>query len=110
MSAVTDSENKIYYDKENKPGISNLIVIYATLSNLSIEDVENKFKNNNYGEFKKSVADLVVETLMTIQEKYYKILNSDIINKILDEGKYKTEKIARKKYNEVLKCVGLGRN
>ena len=110
MSAVTDSENKIYYDKENKPGISNLIVIYATLSNLSIEDVENKFKNNNYKKKKKSVADLVVETLMTIQEKYYKILNSDIINKILDEGKYKTEKIAHKKYNEVLKCVGLGRN
>ncbi len=109
MSAVTDSDNSIYYDEEKKPGISNLITIYSVLTKKSIKEVENYFKDYNYGNFKKEVADVVVKVLMDIQDKYYKIMESGIIDKILDEGREYTIKLAKKKYEEVLNKVGLGR-
>jgi len=110
MSAVTDSDNRIYYDVENKAGISNLLVIYSSLKNISIEETEQIFKDSNYGTLKKEVADVVVEKLLDIQNKYNDYINSGKINKILDDGREKTNKIAKEKYEKVLKLVGLGRN
>lgn len=109
MSAVTDSDNKICFDEENKPGISNLLTIYSVLSNISIEDTVDMFKDYNYGNFKKAVADLVVEKITILQNKYNEIINSDLIDKVLDEGFKKTNVIAKKKYYEVKEKVGLGR-
>lgn len=109
MSATTDSEMSIKFDMENKPGISNLINIYASLSGLSVSEIEEKFEGYNYGTFKKEVADLVVNHVKGIQDKYYEIINNDILDKILDEGRDKTLEIARKKYLEVKEKVGLGR-
>ena len=109
MSAVTDSDGFVKYDPENKPGISNLITIYSTLKGISIEETENYFKDYNYGNLKKEVADIVVEKLTSSQEKYNQIINSDLIDKVLDEGKVKVNDIASKKYEEVIKKVGLGR-
>ena len=63
MSAVTDSDNKVYYDKENKPGISNLLDIYAALANVSIEAAEEKFEGYQYGAFKKEVERWFVQNL-----------------------------------------------
>ena len=97
MGATTDSEMIVKYDSDNKPGISNLMTIYSVLSNISIEEVENKFKDSNYGTFKKEVADLVIEKIKPIQEKYYELLNSNDLDKILDAGKLKTSAIAEKK-------------
>lgn len=108
MSAVTDSENKIFYDQENKPGISNLLTIYSSLSNKTIKEVEEQFKEYNYGSLKKEVADLVVATLTKIQKKYEELINSDTIEKILEQGKNKTEKLAKEKYESILKKIGLG--
>ena len=70
MSAVTDSENKVYYDEVNKPGISNLLVIYSSLKKISITDTEEYFKDYNYGNLKREVADVVVDTLNDIKNKY----------------------------------------
>jgi len=109
MSAVTDSDSKIYYDVENKPGISNLLTIYASVTDMNLEDVCEKFKDYNYGNFKKEVADVVVAKLLKIQEKYNEIINSDLIDKILDDGMNKTCEIAKIKYEEVMKKMGLGR-
>lgn len=109
MSAVTDSDNKIYYDLENKPGISNLLTIYASIANISLQETSEKFKHYNYGNFKKEVANIVVDKLTDIQNKYNKIINSNIIDKILDDGMKKTTQIAQNKYKEVLEKVGLGR-
>lgn len=109
MSAVTDSESKIYFDETNKPGISNLLTIYSVLNNLPISEVEEKFKDANYGTFKKEVADLVVNVLSAIQKKYDLYMNSNEIDEILDQGRKKVNQIAQKKYEEVLKKVGLGR-
>lgn len=109
MSATTDSDMKIIFDPENKPGISNLINIYASLSELSINEIEEKFKNANYGEFKKEVADLVIETLKPIQEKYNEIINDDnYLMQILNNGKEMTTKTAKEKYELLKNRIGLG--
>lgn len=110
MSAVTDSDNKIYYDKDNKPGVSNLLTIYSSLKNISIEETENYFKDYNYGNFKKEVADLVVSVLSNIQTKYNEIINGTMLDDILDEGREKTCEIAKEKTLDVFRKVGLGRN
>jgi len=109
MSAVTDSEGKVYYDTENKPGISNLLTIYSSLKNVTIKEAEEKFKDYNYGNLKKEVADLVVEVLTDIQNRYNELINSDEIDRILDEGKEKTNSIAKIKLEEVFNKVGFGR-
>lgn len=109
MSAVTDSDNLVKYDKENKPGISNLLTIYATLNDISISEAENHFKDAGYGDFKREVADTVCDFLETLQKKYNDIMESGIVDKILDESNKKVRKIAEAKVNEVFQKVGLGR-
>jgi len=109
MSAVTDSDNKVYYDVENKPGISNLLTIYACVTKMDLSNVCEKFKDYNYGNLKREVADVVVDRLSKIKEKYDEIINSDMLDKILEDGMNKTNLIAKNKYDEVIKKVGLGR-
>lgn len=109
MSAVTDSDNKVIYDPVNKPGISNLLTIYSSLKKIDVKKAEEHFKDYNYGNLKKEVADTVVDTLLDIQNKYNEIINSDKLNEILDNGREITEKIAKEKTYEVFKKVGFGR-
>jgi len=109
MSAVTDSEGKIYYDEENKAGLSNLITIYSIFSGLTIQEVVNKFSGAGYGDFKKDLANLLAEKLVVIQDKYNSIINSSIIDDALDAGREFTTKIAKEKYEQIRKAVGYGR-
>lgn len=109
MSAVTDSESKVYYNPETKPGISNLLTIYSSLKNISINETEEYFKDYNYGNLKKEVADVVVETLLQIQEKYNNLINSSKIDEILDSGRERTCKLAKEKLDDVFNKIGLGR-
>ena len=104
--AVTDSEGKIYFDEENKPGISNLLTIYSYFKNITIKETEEHFKDANYGTLKKEVADVLVEKLTQIQNKYNEIINSNILDEILDEGKRKTNEYAKKKYEDAHSCSG----
>ncbi len=109
MSAVTDSEGKIYYDVQNKPGISNLLTIYSSLKEVTIEEASEHFKDYNYGNFKKEVADVVVEVIMAIQKKYNDLISSNQIEEILDKGSKRTNALAEQKLKEVFHKVGLGR-
>jgi len=109
MKATTDSEMLVKYDLENKPGVSNLLTIYAVLKNITIEEAEKEFEDSKYGEFKKAVADVVVKEFTEIQKRYNEILNSEILDEILDEGKEYTKKIAKAKYEEMKSKVGLKR-
>ena len=106
MKATTDSESIVRFDEENKPGISNLINIYSALTNKSIDEIENEFKDANYGTFKKCVCDVVIEELSKIREKYFEYLNSDIIDKILEEGRQKSRTYAKAKYEAVKNKIG----
>lgn len=108
MSAVTDTGSDIYYDPINKPGISNLLQIYAALSDITIEEAQAKFKDiHQYGEFKKIVADKVLEELVPFQERYKTFLNSKTINEVLNAGKEKARYVANKTLTKVKKTVGL---
>lgn len=109
MKATTDSDKQIKFDPENKPGISNLINIYSSITQTDIKDVENKFKNASYAEFKKATADVVVNELMKIQERYNHFINSNELNDILDEGIRKAKKEAKAKYELMKEKIGLGR-
>ncbi len=106
MKATTDSESIVRFDEENKPGISNLINIYSAFTNKSIDEIENEFKDANYGTFKKCVCDVVIEELSKIREKYFEYLNSDIIDKILEEGRQKSRTYAKAKYEAVKNKIG----
>lgn len=109
MGAQTDSEAKIYFDEVNKPGVSNLISIYSVFSSLPIEDVVDKFDGGGYGDLKKNLADLLVEKLAEIQDKYTDIMSSGAIDDALDRGIKYTNKIAKNKYETIRKTVGYGR-
>ena len=107
MSAVTDTDNKIVFDEENKPGISNLLSIYSVIANKSINELEKEFKNKSYKEFKESLAKEIENFILPIQDKYNKYRYSKELYKILEEGKEKAEKYAKKKLKDVRKKVGI---
>lgn len=109
MSATTDSEMCVKYDPENKPGISNLINIYASLTGETIKDVEEKFKDSNYGEFKKNVADVVCAFLETIQRRYNEIVDSKELDEMLRNGASEVRELAKNKFEMMKKSIGLYR-
>lgn len=76
-SAVTDSEASIKYDVEHKPGISNLMTIYACISKQSIQEIEEKYKASTYAEFKEDLAEIVASEIEPIQKKYNALIQSD---------------------------------
>ena len=109
MGATTDSEMCVKYDPENKPVISNLINIYASLTEMTIKDVEEKFKNSNYGEFKRSVADVVCTFLEKIQRRYNEIVDSEELEELLKNGANEVRKLAKVKFEMMKKSIGLYR-
>lgn len=106
MSATTDSEMRVVYDSVNKPGISNLINIYSSLTNKSIKEIEKEFEGQNYGYFKTKVADVVCEFIENIQEKYYKIINDEMFDKILEDGANTVRKECKEKLDLMKKNMG----
>ena len=109
MSATTDSEMSIKFDEENKPGISNLMNIYASLTEKSIKEVEVEFEGCNYGTFKKAVADVVVDALSKIQERYHQLIEGNELDRIIDEGIAISRKIAKEKFEVMKEKMGLHR-
>jgi tryptophanyl-tRNA synthetase len=108
-SAVTDSDGIIKYDKENKPGITNLLNIYSILANKSIEQLEQEYAGKGYGEFKADLAQVVIDTLKPIQEKYYHLMESELLDQVLDEGAEKANQVANKMLKKMENAMGLGR-
>ncbi len=107
MSAVTDSVGVIQLDKENQPGLYNLIEIASSLTNRSMEDIVLEFHDQGYGKLKGYVADVVCAELEKIQTRYNEILASHTLEKVLEEGAKKAEKIAHVTFEDVKKQVGL---
>lgn len=107
--AQTDSENSVHYDKENKPGISNLMGIYAAITKDSYETIEQRYVGQGYGTFKKDVAELLIDTLRPLQERYNELIDSPELDHILDEGAAKARQKASKTYRDVELAMGLHR-
>ncbi|GKV57895.1 tryptophan--tRNA ligase [Sporosarcina sp. NCCP-2222] len=108
-SAVTDSDGIVKFDVENKPGVSNLLVIESSLSGTPIQDLETKYEGAGYGAFKAGVAEAVIQHLAPIQEKYEELLASPLLDQYLDEGAEKANAIATATLNKMEAAMGLGR-
>ncbi|MGY3766145.1 tryptophan--tRNA ligase [Vagococcus vulneris] len=108
-SAVTDSSGIIEYDPDNKPGISNLLVIYSAMSDLPISDITAKYHDSGYAEFKADLAEVVVNKLEPIQTHYKELLVSDELQTILDDGAIDAQKVADRTLQKMRNAVGLGR-
>ncbi len=109
MKATTDSDGLIKFDIDNKPGVSNLLTIYSTLSGTPIADLEKQYEGKGYGDFKKDLVEVTVEALRPIKERYTEIRESDELNKILDDGAERARAIAEKTMKRVRENFGLGR-
>lgn len=108
-SAVTDSEGTIRYDKENKPGVTNLLNIYSILANKSIEQLEQEYAGKGYGQFKADLAQVIIDTLTPIQDKYYHLMESTTLDDVLDEGAEKANRVANAMLKKMEDALGLGR-
>lgn len=108
-SAVTDLETCVRYDKEKKPGISNLMTIYSTITELSFAEIEAKYVGKGYGDFKKDLAEIVACEVGKVQENFNRIINSQELESILNQGKERANLIANRKIDKIFKKIGLGR-
>lgn len=107
MSAVTDTGSEVKFDPENKPGISNLLTIYSAMKEISIEEAEKTFEGYRYGDFKKAVADAVIEVIEPLQLRYKEIVEKKLYIKVLQEGAKKASLIANKTLKTLQTSVGL---
>lgn len=106
--AVTDSDTEIRYDLENKPGISNLISIYGSVTQKSKEDIEAEFDGKSYGEFKLAVGESVADMLKPVQERYNSIIKEkEYLNDLMAESSERAARIAYKTLSKVYRKVGL---
>ena len=105
--AVTDSDNRIIFS-EDKPGISNLLTIYAAICGKSIEDAEKEFIGLGYGDFKLRVGEAVASVVEPIRLEKNKLLcNRDYLDDVLKSGAERAERIAAKTLGKVYKKIGL---
>jgi tryptophanyl-tRNA synthetase len=107
-SATTDSGTEIKFDAENKAGLSNLMTIYSVLSGKTIEQIEIDYQGKMYGHLKVDLAELVVETLRPVREKYDDLLkNRDYLDQLLKSGASRAQARARVTLDKVYHKVGL---
>ncbi|CDD50404.1 tryptophan--tRNA ligase [Firmicutes bacterium CAG:308] len=106
MSAITDSVGIIQYDPESQPGLANLLTIQSVLANEPIEDIVKRYEGKGYGELKKEIGQTVFDFLTDLQAKYKKIIESNVIDQILEEGAKKASYVANKKIRKVYKKIG----
>ena len=105
--AVTDSQKEIFYDI-NRPGLANLMTIYSNITNKDIKEIEVKYSNKMYSEFKNDLADIIIEFLKPVQSKYYKLIeDEEYINKVLKDGSERAQNIAYKTLDKVYRKIGL---
>ena len=108
MRATTDSEGAIYYDLENKPGISNLLNIYSSFSGMPVEDIVTRYEVRGYGDFKKDLVEVTVDALRPIRERFQEIRPSQELIHILRDGAEKANAVSEKTMKRVKERFGLG--
>lgn len=106
MSAVTDLGREIKYSPDKKPGISNLLIIYSLFSGKEIKEIENNFKGKGYEQFKKSLADLLINSLEPFRQKKKELKETEV-KEILEMGAKRARAIAEITMSEVRSKMGL---
>ena len=106
--AVTDSDGAIRYDPENKPGVSNLLSIYAAMAGVTPEQAAEELSGQGYGVLKEKVAEAVIEVLSPIQDEYRRLIaDKAYIHDVLQKNAERAQALARRTLRKVYKKVGL---
>jgi len=106
--AVTDMGAEVRADEEAKPGVTNLLRIYAALTGASMDDLEQRFEGSGYGAFKKDLADVVVDALAPIRERTEKMLADEPeLDRLLADGACRAREVAGSTMTQVRDRVGL---
>ncbi|MDD3920262.1 MAG: tryptophan--tRNA ligase [Eubacteriales bacterium] len=105
--AVTDSLNKITYDFDEQPGVSNLLSIYCSCTGKTPEEAIVDFEGKGYGALKMGVADAVIATLKPVQDKYYQVLNEKaFLDSVMKKGAEKASEAASRTVRDVYEKIG----
>jgi tryptophanyl-tRNA synthetase len=105
--AVTDSGKDIRYHPEEKPGVSNLLVILSSITKKSIEDLEKQYIGKGYGQLKQEVADALIVFLKPIQERFHKVREDKAyMDQVLLEGAKKAKVRAQRTLKKVNEALG----
>ena len=108
MTAVTDSEPKIKYDPVRRPGLANLLDIYAALNDQESAQVEKMFSDKNYRDIKLALTDSLISFIKPIQTEYQRWMNNpDEIKDILKNGRDQAAQIAQKTIFKAKQGMGL---
>ncbi|WP_414690979.1 tryptophan--tRNA ligase [Nocardioides sp.] len=106
-SAVTDSGSEVRFDEAEKPGIANLLRIYSALSGTEIEALEKQYAGKGYGDFKKDLADVVVEFVTPFRDRTLALLDDRAeLDRILAAGAEKARAVAARTLVDVYDRVG----
>jgi tryptophanyl-tRNA synthetase len=109
-SAVTDSGSEVRFDEEHKPGISNLLTIYSSLTGRAVADLEKEYDGRGYGDFKKDLADVVVEFVTPFRDRTLELLDDPAqLTAVLREGELKAGAVAERTLADVYERVGFVR-
>lgn len=107
-SATTDSETVIRFDPENKPGVSNLLTMYAAFSGRTVEDIVAEYDGKMYGHLKTDLAEVVVEALTPVRERTMDWLETPgKLDEVLAKGAAKASEIARGTLARIYDRLGL---
>ncbi|MCU1473752.1 tryptophan--tRNA ligase [Amnibacterium sp.] len=110
-SAVTDTEREIRFDRETKPGVSNLLAILSAFREAPVAQLEAEYAGRGYGDFKKDVADAVVEVFGPLKQRTEELLADPAeLDRILTASAERAAGIADAKLDEVYDRVGLFRH
>ena len=107
--AITDSDTEdcVRFDRENKPGVANLMTIYSAVTGKTYEEIEQEFAGKGYGAFKPAVGECVVETLRPIREEASRLMQDKAyLESVYRAGAEKASYVAEKTLRKVYKKVG----
>ena len=106
--AVTDSDGVVRFDREAKPGVSNLMCIYSTFTGKSNDEIAAEFEGKGYGDFKMAVAEVTADALAPVQAEYDKILaDKAYVDGVLKDGAERAARLANRTVSKVYRKVGL---
>jgi tryptophanyl-tRNA synthetase len=106
--AKTDMVEGIYSDLEKRPETTNLINIYSALADISVEEVESRYKNEGFAKFKSDLADLAVEKLGKINDNYVRLLDDKAyLSSLMKKGREEAKQIASENIKRVKETIGL---
>ncbi|PTX64836.1 tryptophanyl-tRNA synthetase [Melghirimyces profundicolus] len=105
--AVTDSENEIRYDPQNKPGISNLLDIYSEMSGESVDSLVERYQGKGYGHLKLDTADAVIQVLKPLQDRYRDVMESGEVKRVLAQGAERAREVSGNTLQKVQEAMGL---